>query len=130
VLLRALLVSLVIAAAEVLQGALRVRYLNRHVGDRRARQIGVFTGSMLILAIAWFTLPWIDARSPAARFGVGVVWFAVMLALDLYFGRVVFRSSWERIADEFDLRRGGLLGLGMLVLLLAPLIVAASQEQR
>ena len=40
--LRAFLVWLVIAAAEVLQSILRVRFPNRRVGDRRARQIDMF----------------------------------------------------------------------------------------
>ena len=124
---RALLVALVIAVLEVAQGALRVRYLNRPLGDRRARQVGVLTGSLLILIIAWVAVPWIAARSSAAWFGVGGVWLGVMLALDLYFGRVVFRASWSRLAAEFDPRRGGWLALGMLVLFLAPILVASLQ---
>ena len=54
---RALVIWLLIAAAEVLHGILRVRLLNRRVGDHRARQIGVFSGSAIILLIAWFTVP-------------------------------------------------------------------------
>lgn len=128
-LLRAFLVALLIAAAEVVQGALRVRLLNRRVGDRRARQIGVGTGSVIIFAIAWLAVPWIAARSTGEWVLVGALWFAVMLALDLYFGRVVFRSPWERIWAEFDLRRGGLLGLGMFVLWVAPWLVARLQDR-
>lgn len=126
-LLRALIIGLLIAVAEVVHGALRVRLLNRRVGDRRARQIGVFTGSLIILTIAWLAVPWIPARSAAEWLTVGGVWFGVMFTLDLYFGRVVFRSPWARIWAEFDLRRGGLLGLGMLVLWIAPLLVARLQ---
>jgi len=122
--LRAFVVWLVIAAAEVFQGALRVRFLNRRVGDRRARQIGVFTGSGLILAIAWLALPWIGADTELRLLGVGCLWLALMLAFDLAFGRLVFRAPWSRILSDFDLRRGGLLGLGMLILLAAPLLVA------
>lgn len=123
-LLRAVVVALLLAAAEVAQGALRVRFLNRPLGDRRARQVGVLTGSLLILALAWVSVPWIAAPTAAAWCGVGGVWLTVMLALDLYFGRVVFRVSWERLAAEFDPRQGGLLALGMLVLLVAPVLVA------
>lgn len=77
------MLCVLIALAETLQGNLRLRCINRLVGDRRARQIGVFTGSAIILGIAWACLPWIGAR--------------------------------------FDLRREGLLGLGMLF---APLLAA------
>jgi hypothetical protein len=121
--LRALVIWVLIAAAEVAQGALRVRFLNRRVGDRRARQIGVFTGSLLILAIAWVGVPWVGPRTAPECFGVGGLWLGLMLAFDFYFGRVVFRASWERIAADFDPRRGGLLGFGMAILFLAPWLI-------
>lgn len=54
--LKAFLVWLVIAVAEVLHGMLCVRLLNRRVGDRAARQIALFTGSGIMLIIAWLTI--------------------------------------------------------------------------
>lgn len=120
---RALVIWLLIAGLEVLQGILRVRFLNRPLGDHRARQVGVLIGSMVVLGIAWLFGPWIRAVSVTERIEVGVLWFTLMLAFDLVFGRLVFRFSWRRIGRDFDVRRGGLLGLGMLVVLLAPLLV-------
>lgn len=117
---RAVLVWLLIAFAEVAQGWLRVRILNRWVGDRRARQIGVGTGSLLILGITWWASPWLGADTPLAAWWVGALWMVLMLALDIGFGRFVFRASWGRIGADFDFRQGRLLGLGMLVLLVAP----------
>ena len=122
--LRAFMVWMVIVAAEVFQGSLRVRFLNRRVGDRRARQIGVFSGSGLLLVIAWFGVPWIGADTGLRLLGVGSLWLALMLAFDFAFGRLVFRVPWDRIMSDFDLRRGGLLGIGMLILFAAPLLVA------
>jgi hypothetical protein len=122
--LRACIIWLLIAVAEVLNGILRVRWLNRRVGDRRARQGGVFSGSALILAIAWWSVPWIGAQSVGELLGTGLIWLVLMLLFDIAFGRLVFRASWERIGADFDLRRGGLLGIGMLILFVAPLLVA------
>ena len=123
-LFRAFIIWLLIATAEVFQGMLRVRFLNRRVGDRRARQIGVLTGSAIILGIAWFAGPWMGASGVIQLLSVGFLWFVLMLAFDIAFGRLVFRLSWERILADFDLRRGGWLGVGMLVLLTAPLLLA------
>jgi hypothetical protein len=123
-LFRAFLVWLVIAAAEVGQGILRMRFLNRRVGDHRARQVGVATGCGLIFGIAWVSLPWIGAGTWVELAGVGLLWLLLMLAFDIGFGRLVFRFPWRRIAADFDLRRGNLLAIGMLFLFAAPLLVA------
>jgi hypothetical protein len=122
--LRAFTVWLVIGLAEVLQGILRVRLLNRRVGDHRARQIGVFVASGVILVIAGLAMPWIGASKVADLLGIGLFWVVLMLALDIGFGRLVFHASWDRIFAEFDLRRGGLLGFGVAVIFFAPLLMA------
>lgn len=60
VVLKALLIWMLIAVAEVLHGILWVRLLNRRVGDNHARQIAVFSASAIILLIAWFWQSWIS----------------------------------------------------------------------
>jgi hypothetical protein len=122
--LKAFLIWLVMAVAEVLHGIARVGFLNRRVGDHRARQIGVFTGSAIILFIAWFTVPWIGASSVGQLVSIGAFWLVLMLAFEIGFGRLVFRASWQRIAEDFDPRRGGLLVIGMLIVFDAPILVA------
>jgi hypothetical protein len=67
--LRAFLIWLLIAVAEVLHGVLRVCLLNRRVGDHRARQIAVFTGSGIILVIIWFSAS--SARASSLSFSLG-----------------------------------------------------------
>jgi hypothetical protein len=123
-LIRALIVCVLIAAAETVHGILRVRLLNRRVGDHRARQIGVGTASLIILAIAWLTVPWMAPASAGDALTIGGLWLGAMLAFEISLGRFVFHASWDRIFSDFDFRRGGLLGFGMLVLFFAPLLMA------
>lgn len=123
-LFRALIVCIVIALAETIHGILRVRLLNRRVGDHRARQISVGTASLIILAIAWLTVRWIAPASSVDALAIGALWLGAMLAFEISLGRFVFHVSWDRIFSDFDLRRGGLLGFGMLVLFFAPLLTA------
>jgi hypothetical protein len=121
---KAMAVFVVIALAETLHGILRVKYLNRPLGDHRARQLGVLTGSVLILVIAWLTVPWLDVGTGGGALAVGLLWMLLMLGFDIAIGRLAFHFPWPRIFKEFDPTQGGFLGLGMLVLLFAPLIVA------
>jgi hypothetical protein len=123
VIVRALVVLGLLALVEVGQGILRVRFVNRRLGDRRARQLGVVTGCVWCALIAWGTLPWIGARSAAELLAVGGIWMAGMLALDLAFGRLVFRVPWARIGREFNPHAGGWLAFGMVAVGLMPLLV-------
>ena len=50
---RAFAIWLLLITAEVVHGIVRTLVLTPAVGDFRARQIGVFTGSLLILLITW-----------------------------------------------------------------------------
>jgi hypothetical protein len=125
--LKALLGAMLIALAETIHGVLRVALLNPRVGDRRARQIAVFSGSTIILIIAWFLVPWIHATGDAELLAVGLVWLLFLLAFEVAVGRLLMRASWKRIASDFDIRRGGLLGIGMAVLLVAPYLAAKAR---
>lgn len=122
-LFRAVVVCAVIAMAETIHGILRVRLLNRRVGDHRARQIGVGTASLIILFITWLTVPWMAPATARDALVIGSLWLTAMLIFEVSLGRFVFHVSWNRIGADFDLRRGGLLGFGMLVLFFAPLLL-------
>lgn len=121
--LRAIIVGLLIALAEVLNGNLRVRYLQRRLGRTRAKRCSFVTGLCLFSVIAWFLLPWIGPQSVFQCLQVGLVWLILMTALDLYFGRFVFRLPWWKIRDDFNPRKGNLLGVGLVLLFLCPAII-------
>lgn len=122
--LRATLVWLLIAVAETVHGIVRVRLLNRHLGDKRARQISVLSGSLIIFAIALGTIRWIGVDSSRDCLSIGGFWLALMLAFDFGLGHFYFGFSWKRLFADLDPKQGGVLGFGMLFLFFAPLLAA------
>lgn len=122
--LEAFFVWIGIAVAETLHGIIRVKLLNRRLGDRRARLVGVFIGSCIILIIGWFSIPWIGPTTDSGSLLIGALWLVLMLGFDIALARLVFRFSWRRIALDFDITKGNLLALGMLFLFFTPLLVA------
>jgi membrane-bound metal-dependent hydrolase YbcI (DUF457 family) len=122
-LLKTIAVWLLIAAGEVLNGNLRVRYLQRKFGRHRGKQISFFSGVLIFYLIAWLCLPWIGPQTIAECLVVGLVWVCLMTLLDIYFGRFVFRYSWQKVIDDFNPKKGNLLGVGMVLLLFCPTLV-------
>lgn len=121
---KSLVVFVLLVIAEILHGITRTFTLARWVGDFRARQLSVISGCLIILAISWVFIPWIGPVTHNECLEVGALWFCCMLGFEVGFGRRVMRLPWKRILEDFDLRRGGMLGFGMIFLALAPLLAA------
>jgi hypothetical protein len=120
---RAIAIWLLILAAESISGTIRRMWLVPALGEHTAHQIGVVAASALILFIAWLTARWLDARTFKAQFQVGMLWVVLMLCFEFGVGLAI-GNSMQSILAEYDLSRGGLMGLGFLVLLFAPVLGA------
>ncbi len=126
---RAAVVWLLIIGVETVHGILRTIFLAPVVGDLPARRIAVFTGSLLIFIVASMTLRWIRADGKRQLLLVGLVWVVLTILFELALGRLVLDLPWERICEDYDLRNGGILGLGMLFLFLSPLLASQIKKR-
>lgn len=126
--LRAFAVWMLIAAAEVVHGMLRMQYLRPLVGDLRARQLSIITGSLIILAIAYMTRRFVRAQGSGQLLAVGLFWAMLMVSFDLGFGRYVIGYSWSRLLLDFDPTRGGFMLVGLAVMVLAPWLTAGRRR--
>ena len=124
---RALVVVVGIACAETLHGVARTIWVTPRFGDLRARQLGVLTGSLLILAIATISIRWLGPRTDRQKLAIGALWVACMVAFEVGLGRAL-GASWSRLAADYDPAQGGFMLFGMAVLLLAPTIAARIRD--
>ncbi|MBX3401164.1 MAG: hypothetical protein KF873_20720 [Gemmataceae bacterium] len=124
VVLRVVLVWLVIIAVETVHGVLRTLLLVPLVGDFPARRVSVLTGSLLIFGVAWAFVRWIGADTRLRLLGVGLLWVVLTVLFEIGLGRYVLGLSWERIAEDYDVTRGGLLGFGLLFMAATPTLSA------
>ena len=122
-LLRAVGIWVMLVAMESIHGVMRRLLLEPKLGDLRARQVSVFTGAALIALVFWFTLGWLRPQPVRRWLTFGVLWLALTLAFEIGLGRAT-GMSWDRIASDFDPRHGGWLAFGMLVILVAPRLLA------
>jgi hypothetical protein len=119
---RSLTIWLILIAAEILHGIARGIFLVPYVGEFRSSQIGVFTGSLIILAIAVLFVRWIGTTRSTHLLGIGVLWLVLTLAFEFLFGYFVAGASWERLLADYNIFEGGLLPFGMIFLALSPWI--------
>jgi hypothetical protein len=127
VFLKGILVWFGLMVAETIHGTARTVWLAPYMGDLPSRQVSFFTGVILILAIATLLIRWLHA-SNAQLLGVGFLWAILTLIFEVGLGRLVLGYSWERILEDYNLSRGGLMSLGMVFLVFSPLIAARLRE--
>ena len=127
-LFKTLAVGLLLAIGEIVNGNIRVRVLHHLCGKKRAKKISFFSGTTIIYAIAWFTLPWLSPANYLDCYKIGFSWLMIMLGIDIYFGRYVIKFKWNKIVGDFNPLKGNLLGVGMLLLFLSLSIVFWVQQ--
>jgi uncharacterized BrkB/YihY/UPF0761 family membrane protein len=97
---KAVAIWILIAAGEILNGNFRVRFLHRKYGINRAKKISFFTGITIIYTICWYTLPWVNPSNLQDCLLIGLIWMLLMLCVDIYFGRYVFRFPGFRVGPS------------------------------
>ena len=124
ILIRGSFVWILIIAVETVHGIARTVFLEPAIGDLRAKQVSVFIGSSLILAIAFIFVRWLKGSYVSEFVAVGIMWVGLTIGFEILLGRLVIGLSWDRIGSDYDLASGGLMPLGLLVMLFAPLAMA------
>jgi hypothetical protein len=122
--LRGFVVWLLIILIEIIHGIVRGIFLVPLAGDIRSRQIGVLTGSLLILAVAFIFSNWLGAKTVLQRLGVGFLWVLLTLIFEITFGVFVVGADKARILEDYDLPNGGLMPIGLVFMLFTPMIAS------
>ena len=118
-LFRALAVWLLIVVAESVHGTLRQLFLAPLVGDLAARRISFFVA-----------VRWIDAPTPKSLFAIGLMWMILMTVFEFGLGLFAMNYSWQRMLEDYDLSRGGLMGLGLIFMIFAPRLAAGLRNRK
>jgi hypothetical protein len=122
--MRVLLVWALLTCLETVHAIWRERYLALWLSPFLARQVCVFTGSLLILMITYACIPYIRAKNKKDLFAAGSVWLGLTIAFQFVLGRYLFHRSWADLSSDFNILRGGMLPVGLVIVTFAPLIAA------
>ena len=120
---RSIIVWLIIIAAETIHGTLRQLFLAPAIGDFSARRVSVFTGLILIFVITLLSIRWLRVRKTGTLIRIGALWATLTILFEAGLGRAL-GYDWGRILVDYDLSKGGLMGLGLLAMLFTPLVAA------
>lgn len=119
---RAIGVWLVILVLANVNGAVREAVLFARFGQAAGRALSTLILCGIVFFLTWLTIGWIGPTTPADALKIGVLWLALTLAFEFLVGHYVFRQSWPALLEDYDLTRGRIWALALLMVLLAPLL--------
>ncbi|HOY40279.1 MAG TPA: hypothetical protein PLX60_00370 [Chitinophagales bacterium] len=121
--LRALLVWFIIIAVETCHGIARALFIVPLTGDFRARQIGVFIGALLVFFTTILFIRFINTTKKSTLLSIGFGWVFLTLLFEIILGRLL-GYSWNRLLADYNLLKGGLMPIGLLLMVCSPLLAA------
>jgi hypothetical protein len=128
ILFKGMVVWLVFIVLESLNGIVRIIWLTPALGVIWAEYLAFGTGSVLLLAIATLFIRWLKISQRSQLLKVGLLWMFLTLVFEITLGRTIFKYSWQDIAANFNVFKGKLLPVELLLLCLAPAIATKLRE--
>ena len=125
---RSLAVWLGILVLANLNGAVRELWLIPAMGQTTGRAVSTLILSALVVLITWLTVGWIRPASTGDAMLIGVLWLLLTLGFEFLVGHYVFHKPWAELTQDYDVARGRIWPLVLIVVLFAPLWTARMQR--
>jgi hypothetical protein len=125
---RALAVWFGILVLANINGAARQVWLIPWLGEAAGRVLSTVALSGVVVFLTWLSIRWIDPASTRDALRIGVLWLGLTLGFEFLVGHYLFRQPWRSLLEDYDITRGRIWVLVLLVVLFAPLLTARARR--
>lgn len=126
---RALLIWLVILATAIANGGVRDFLLTQVLEPAAAQTLSGLLLSVVILGVAWISLPWLGIRSSSGALQIGAFWLALTLIFEFAFG-IWQGKSWVHLLEAYTFRGGNIWPVVLVVTFLSPWMALSLRHPR
>jgi len=120
---RSLMIWCGILMLAIANGVLRESVLVPVLGAPAALMLSGALLSLLIIGVAYLSLPWLTIRRPMQLWVVGFGWLALTLAFEFSFGACQGKT-WPELLDAYTFKGGNIWVVVLAVTALAPRLAA------
>ena len=121
---KVLAIWLAILGLAIANGMLREAFLLPMLGRPQALILSGILLAVLILVVAYLSLPWFGRVSASGYAAIGLGWLCLTLTFEFAFGRLVREKSWPELLEAYTFNDGNLWPVVLLVTVAAPSIAA------
>ncbi len=117
---RTLVIWVVLLVIAVMNGGLRVAFLEPTLGADTGHVVSTFILGAAICLIAWLSINWMRPHGSRDAFLIGAVWLALTVAFEFLGGHYLFGRPWAALLTDYNLLQGRIWILVLLATFLAP----------
>lgn len=108
----------------IANGIVRERLYKSIVGDLTGHQISTVSASALFILLTYLMLgSKVPDLSNEKLLLIGLMWVIMTIIFEFGFGHYVDGASWEKLLTDYNIFKGHVWGVFLLVVLLSPIIV-------
>jgi hypothetical protein len=104
----------------ILNGGIREKLLVPAFGELTGHLVSTILLSGMIFAFTGVILPWLGPASSQDAWLVGLIWLCLTLAFEFLGGHFIAHAPWKRLLADYNVARGRIWILVLLVTLLSP----------
>jgi hypothetical protein len=128
--LKAAMIWFIIAIFAIANGIFRESFLEPYLGEVVALPVSGITLSIIIFTITFFSFKLIENNASMTYLYVGIQWIVMTLLFEFIFGHYVIGKSWSELFQVFNILKGNLFIVALLVSLFSPIIVSHIRKER
>lgn len=122
--IKAILIWILFVPIAIINGIIREKFYKQFAGDLTAHQISTGIALVAFISLSYFMLGTVISNTdPRNLFIVGLLWVVMTMVFEFGFGHYIDGVSWERLFSDYNLFKGRLWGLFLLVIFLSPYLV-------
>jgi hypothetical protein len=119
---RSVIVWFGLLALAVANGAAREAFLTPRVGTGAGHGISTLLLSVGILAVGWFSIPWIAPGSVQDAWLIGIIWVLLTVAFEFLGGHFLFGRPWKLLLADYNILAGRIWVMVLVVSLVTPVV--------
>ncbi|HSR73436.1 MAG TPA: hypothetical protein VLL31_01205 [Sulfurovum sp.] len=122
--LKASVVWFVIALSAIANGLFRETVLLSSLGQSIALPVSGMLLSLIVFIVTYLSFPLFGKHNAPTYFLIGLQWVLMTLLFEVLLGHYMMGKSWYDISQVFNIMKGDLFIIVLIVSLFSPLLVA------
>lgn len=114
----------VMALLAIANGVFRENVLVSSLGQSIALPVSGITLCVIVFIVTYISFPLFGKHHALTYFYIGLQWVFMTLSFECLFGHYIMGKSWSDILQVFNIMKGNLFIIVLIVSLFSPLLVA------